>query len=41
MCCKEDIPIGKGDAWAGLGMDGETLEAKVVSLPMSSRTTSG
>ena len=26
----ESIPLGKGDAWEGLGMDGETLEAKVV-----------
>lgn len=26
----EEIPIEKGDPWAGLGMDGETLEAKVV-----------
>jgi hypothetical protein len=27
----ESIPLGDGDAWAGLGMDGESLEAKVVS----------
>ena len=27
----EDIPLGNGDPWEGLGMDGETLEAKVVS----------
>lgn len=26
----ESIPLGNGDAWEGLGMDGETLEAKVV-----------
>lgn len=28
----ESIPLREGDAWEGLGMDGETLEAKVVSL---------
>jgi hypothetical protein len=28
----ESIPLGDGDAWAGLGMDGETLEAKVVRV---------
>lgn len=27
----ESIPLSEGDAWSGLGMDGETLEAKVVS----------
>lgn len=27
----ENIPLSTGDAWEGLGMDGETLEAKVVS----------
>lgn len=27
----EDIPLSERDAWEGLGMDGETLEAKVVS----------
>ncbi|WVF68632.1 hypothetical protein IAT40_003402 [Kwoniella sp. CBS 6097] len=28
----KDIPTGKYDPWAGLGMDGETLEAKVLAL---------
>ncbi|KAL7424818.1 hypothetical protein Q5752_000502 [Cryptotrichosporon argae] len=26
------VPVEEGDAWAGLGMDGETLEAKVLAL---------
>ena len=29
---QEDIPLGNWDPWAGLGMDGETLEAKVVCM---------
>ncbi|WWC95552.1 hypothetical protein V866_002417 [Kwoniella sp. B9012] len=28
----KDIPNGEYDPWAGLGMDGETLEAKVLAL---------
>ncbi|CAD6587113.1 MAG: hypothetical protein TREMPRED_004664 [Tremellales sp. Tagirdzhanova-0007] len=28
----KDIPLGNGDPWEGLGMDGETLEAKVKAL---------
>lgn len=30
LTVSESIPLGDGDAWSGLGMDGETLEAKVV-----------
>lgn len=35
----ENIPLSKGDAWAGLGMDGETLEAKVVSHTLVASST--